>query len=66
MKHIVIFILLNCLLTSCDKNEIPCITSELQNHVIAFYPFSSGSLHDVSGNDLHLVNPNNIKLPNII
>lgn len=61
MKHIVIFIILNCLLTSCDKNEIPCIPSDLQNHVVAFYPFSSGSLHDVSGNDLHLVNPNNIK-----
>ena len=60
MKYIIFFILPILLLTSCDKNDIPCIPSDLQNHVIACYPFSNGSLNDVSGNDFHLVNPNNI------
>lgn len=61
MKHNVIFILPILILTSCDKSDIPCVPSDLQKHVITCYPFSNGSLNDVSGNDFHLVNPNNIQ-----
>tara|TARA_B100001250_G_C19694916_1_gene742045 strand:- start:158 stop:958 length:801 start_codon:yes stop_codon:yes gene_type:complete len=47
---------------SCKKNDneekiIPCIPSGLSNNVIAFYPFSNGSLNDMSGNQHHLTNP---------
>lgn len=48
--------------TSCKKEdedvakEIPCIPSALANNVIAFYPFSNGSLNDVAGNSQHLSN----------
>jgi len=61
MKHNVFFILPILILTSCDKSDIPCVPSDLQKHVITCYPFSNGSLNDVSGNDFHLVNPNNIQ-----
>jgi hypothetical protein len=58
MKSFLILFIFSFILISCFKSEIPCIPSDLQNHVIAFYPFSGGSLNDVSGNDFHLVNPN--------
>lgn len=47
------------LFSSCDKNgnEIACIPDNLENHVIAFYPFSNGSINDFSGNGNHLSNP---------
>lgn len=60
MKSVLILFIFSFILTSCDKSEIPCIPSDLQNHIIAFYPFSNGSLNDASGNDFSLVNPNNI------
>jgi hypothetical protein len=51
------------LLQACDKDDddpqedtIPCLPPALSNHVIAFYPFSNGSLNDLSGNNIHLVN----------
>lgn len=47
---------------SCDKDiaHLDCVPSELRGHVIAFYPFSNGSLDDFSGNGFSLVNPNKI------
>lgn len=37
--------------------EVTCLPANLSNDVIAFYPFSSGSLNDDSGNGYHLTNP---------
>lgn len=54
------------LMVSCDNDddnspqpdpEQSCLPANLQNDVIAFYPFSGGSLNDVSGNNYHLANP---------
>lgn len=47
---------------SCDKDiaHLDCIPSGLHDNVIAFYPFSNGSLDDFSGNGFSLVNPNKI------
>ncbi|WP_118974475.1 LamG domain-containing protein [Taibaiella koreensis] len=47
-------------LASCGKQDgktrdIACLPSSLSTNVIAFYPFSSGSLLDRSGNNRHLV-----------
>jgi hypothetical protein len=47
--------------SGCDKSEsgktnIICLPSDLQNDVLAFYPFSGGSLNDFSGNNHHLIN----------
>jgi hypothetical protein len=39
-----------------EKKEIPCIPSDLNDDVIAFYSFSNGSLLDKSGNNHHLTN----------
>ncbi len=39
-----------------ETNNIACIPSGLQNGVIAFYPFSNGSLNDFSGNNNNLTN----------
>lgn len=49
------------LLASCGKDEdiekiIPCILNGLENNVIAFYPFSNGTLNDISGNSQNLTN----------
>ena len=49
-------------LSSCDKGKdsyksIPCIPNGMSNAIIAFYPFSNGSLNDLSGNNNHLTNP---------
>jgi hypothetical protein len=58
MRRLPILFILGLTLFSCEKKgDMPCIPLSLQNHVIAFYPFSNGSLSDVSGNDLDLVNP---------
>jgi hypothetical protein len=37
--------------------QADCIPSNLQSNLIAFYPFSNGSLNDMSGNLYHLTNP---------
>jgi len=52
------------LMQGCKKNEqeepgdieIPCLPATLKTNVVAFYPFSNGSLKDFSGNNMHLVN----------
>jgi hypothetical protein len=36
------------------EKAMPCILTALSNNVIAFYPFSNGSLNDISGNNYHL------------
>lgn len=47
---------------ACNKNgDIICIPENLQSNIIAFYPFINGSLDDLSGNGLALVNPNKIR-----
>lgn len=53
-----IFSALTLLLLSCNKDNrsIPCIPSGLSSDVIAFYPFSNGSLNDFSGTGAHLTN----------
>ncbi len=33
-----------------------CLTTNLQNGVVAFYPFNNGSINDESGNNNHLSN----------
>ena len=59
---IIILLVLFGLLSSCDKpNPAPspniiCIPSNLQKGIIAFYPFSTGSLNDFSGNNNNLSN----------
>jgi len=39
-----------------ENEESNCIPLDLQNSVIAFYPFSNGSLNDFSGNNQNLLN----------
>ncbi len=62
MKQIVIYsfviivLLANCVKSKTPKKSIPCIPDNLQTNVIAFYPFSNGSLNDYSGNNHHLSN----------
>lgn len=38
------------------NKQIACLPAGLSANVIAFYPFSKGSLNDISGNNEHLVN----------
>lgn len=56
------------LIVSCNNDDeepisedpIPaasCLPTHLQNDILAFYPFSGGSLNDFSGNGRHLNNP---------
>ncbi|MEC4004968.1 LamG domain-containing protein [Flavobacterium sp. SUN052] len=53
------------LISSCNNTETDkviqtnqsCLSGNLQNGIIAFYPFSSGSLNDYSGNNYNLTNP---------
>jgi len=56
----ILLLLLSFTVVSCnkpDENEADCIPVNLQNGIIAFYPFNSGSLNDLSGNNYHLANP---------
>ncbi|UOK42137.1 MULTISPECIES: LamG domain-containing protein [Flavobacterium] len=39
-----------------SKTQASCLSTNLQNGVIAFYPFSNGSINDFSGNNYHLTN----------
>ena len=48
---------------SDDQNSeiediMDCIPINLQNSVVAYYPFSNGSINDFSGNNQNLVNNN--------
>lgn len=52
---------LGILFSSCAKShettkDIPCAPQNLSNRIIAFYPFSNGSLNDESGNNQNLAN----------
>lgn len=64
MKLKAIFkLIIMILIISCDKTEKEndlsqnCLTGSLQNGLIAYYPFSSGSINDYSGNNYNLTNP---------
>ncbi len=51
-------------LNSCKKDKdlsLQCLPNDLQNGVLAFYPFSQGSLSDFSGNNHHLNNTTSAK-----
>lgn len=54
--------LLGLIIWSCNdlddvaKKQETCLPTNLQNGVIAFYPFNSGSINDFSGNNYHLTN----------
>lgn len=60
MKTVKLFLipLSICLITlsSCKKTDISCIPNKLQKGIIAFYPFSNGSINDFSGNGNDLSN----------
>ncbi|MBP6455898.1 MAG: LamG domain-containing protein [Chitinophagaceae bacterium] len=53
---------------SCNKDlgnenltKIPCLPNSLSNYVLAFYPFSKGTINDISGNNHHLINTTTAK-----
>lgn len=64
--YIASIILLMGLIVSCDNDDnadntdpdleegISCIPDDLLGNLIAFYPFSGGSLNDFSGNNYNL------------
>ncbi|WP_040252078.1 LamG domain-containing protein [Psychroserpens mesophilus] len=39
-----------------DIQQLDCLSSGLQNGVVAFYPFNNGSINDESGNSNNLIN----------
>jgi Concanavalin A-like lectin/glucanases superfamily len=56
-------VLLLSILISCEKSEektiiqnLNCLSTGLQNGVIALYSFGNGSLNDTSGNNYNLIN----------
>lgn len=51
-----LFLVLSCVKDDDKEKVIACIPSGLGNNVIAFYPFSGGSLKDIAGNENHLAN----------
>lgn len=60
----ILIVTLVFVLASCSKNETlkkknSCIPQGLVNNVVAFYPFSNGSLNDKSGFNKHLTNSTN-------
>jgi hypothetical protein len=64
--HKLIFLFLGILLmASCskDRRNIDCIPDELQDHVIAFFPFSNGSLQDYVNPRQGLTNENAVMAP---
>ena len=62
--RIVAVLLITLLMNSCKKTnsdpspvpQIACLPTNLQDSLIAFYPFSLGSLNDISGNNYNLTN----------
>jgi hypothetical protein len=59
------------LLQACGKDDdepqnqttsVPCLPTSLSANVIAYYPFSNGSLNDFSGNGMHLTNGTTAKV----
>ncbi|MEM9545487.1 MAG: LamG domain-containing protein [Bacteroidota bacterium] len=59
MKKFFFLVLTIAFLSSCDKSNLrnECLPTNLQKGVIAFYPFSKGSLDDATDADNHLTNP---------
>lgn len=64
MKKITLVIVVLLLMLGCDKSEqqqetlsLSCLPTNLQNGVVAYYPFGNGSLNDSSGNNFNLTNP---------
>jgi len=51
-----IITLISCGTDEAIEKNISCIPRGLANYVIAFYPFSNGSLNDISGNNQNLTN----------
>jgi hypothetical protein len=59
--HAISLLTFALLLSSCKKDALPdknlsCLPANLTNSVIAFYPFSNGTLNDFSGLNNHLNN----------
>jgi len=56
------FSLITIIMFSCNdsddaaKNQESCLPANLQNGLVAFYPFSNGSINDFSGNNYNLSN----------
>lgn len=42
--------------TTIQQPQTSCLPTNLQNGVVAFYPFANGSLNDESGNNYNLIN----------
>ena len=64
--NLTILIAIIFLLTSCGDKDEPtpassaitdCLPTNLQNNIVAYYPFGNGSLLDESGNNYDLINP---------
>ncbi len=62
-KLTLIFLVLTFGLLGCKKEEfsVDCLPANLQNGVIAFYPFNDGSINDESPNGNDLTNTTNAK-----
>jgi hypothetical protein len=61
MIRVIILISIFFFIIACNKSEDKiCIPENLQSNIVAFYPFSNGSIDDYSGSGLSLVNPNKI------
>ncbi|CAM4298523.1 LamG domain-containing protein [Flavobacterium terrigena] len=62
LKNIALLLATTILLSCNDEDDkatkkASCLPINLQTDIIAFYPFSNGSLNDVSGNNYNLTNP---------
>lgn len=58
-KKIGLLFLFGIMISSCGSDPDPaasCLPANLQSGLIAFYPFSTGSLNDASGNGYNLTN----------
>lgn len=61
LTTIAFFIIVAIIFSCNDSDDVTnkkasCLPANLQSGVIAFYPFSNGSLNDVSGNNYNLTN----------
>ncbi len=59
IKRTLLLMALLILAVACgkdDSEQVPCLPDNLEDHVIAFYPFTNGSLNDQSGNNQDLTN----------
>jgi hypothetical protein len=60
MQKLLYFIFILLTIASCtkDQHEIDCVPAELQDHVIAFFPFTNGGLQDFVNRRQILINTN--------